>query len=345
MAKIVRYNGNLVPFASASLGTERTIFGDVTQADDITSQFTSDFLRGWGIVGPSDQPTLQDFNAVGYTHGQILAYLHQIGIAEYNATQEYHLGSFANVSGVLYVSLINNNTGNAPAASPAQWKSLAANGFSVFIASGSFTVPEGVTSINVLAAAGGGGGGGGADNSLGQTSLVGGGGGGGGGAGESILWESYAVTPLQVISITIGTGGSAGAAGVGAAGGAGGNGGNTVIGSLVTLTAGTGGGGGLRPVANSLPNGGAGASGGNGFPAGATGTDGNYTGNGGQGASCPCGGGGGSGRAATAVGIAGRPGSGFGSGGGGGGAGYGSAAAVNGGAGGAGASGVVIIRW
>ena len=73
MAKIVRYNGNLVPFASASLGTERTIFGDVTQADDITSQYTPEFLRGWGIVGPSDQPTLQDFNAVSYTHGQILS--------------------------------------------------------------------------------------------------------------------------------------------------------------------------------------------------------------------------------------------------------------------------------
>lgn len=121
MAKIVRYNGNLVPFASASLGTERTIFGEVTQADDITSQYTASFLRGWGIVGPSDQPTLQDFNAVSYTHGQILAYLHQVGVPEYNAAQEYHSGSITNLSGVLYRSLTNTNIGNAPDTSPASW--------------------------------------------------------------------------------------------------------------------------------------------------------------------------------------------------------------------------------
>lgn len=125
MAKIVRYNGNLVPFASSSLGTERTIFGEVTQADDITSQFTPDFLRGWGIVGPSDQPTLQDFNAVSYTHGQILAYLHQVGVAEFNVTQEYHLHSYTNSAGILYKSLVNGNTGNTPASSPASWQNIA----------------------------------------------------------------------------------------------------------------------------------------------------------------------------------------------------------------------------
>lgn len=124
MAKIVRYNGNLVPFASSSLGTERTIFGQVTQANDITSQYTAEFLRGWGIVGPSDQPTLQDFNAVSYTHGQILSYLHQIGMPEYNAAQEYHIGSICNVAGTLYRSLTNTNVGNTPASSPAQWREL-----------------------------------------------------------------------------------------------------------------------------------------------------------------------------------------------------------------------------
>lgn len=124
MAKIVRYNGNLVPFASSSLGTERTIFGQVTQANDITSQFTAEFLRGWGIVGPSDQPTLQDFNAVSYTHGQILAYLHQVGVAEWNALQEYHVGSVTNSSGILYISLVNTNIGNIPLSSATQWAPL-----------------------------------------------------------------------------------------------------------------------------------------------------------------------------------------------------------------------------
>lgn len=122
MAKIDRYNGNLEAPASAALGTERTIFGTGSQSDDLTDQFNAFLLRGWGIVGPSDQPTLQDFNAMGFTLGQIHAYLHQMGVAEYNATQEYHTGSIANVSGVLYVSRVDTNVGNPPASSPAQWR-------------------------------------------------------------------------------------------------------------------------------------------------------------------------------------------------------------------------------
>ena len=122
MAKIDRYNGNLVAFAQDAPGTERTIFGDTAQSNALTDQINADFLRGWGIVGPSDQPTLQDFNAMGYTHGQLLAYLHQVGVPEYNAAQEYHTGSITNESGVLYSSLVDNNVGNTPSASPSQWE-------------------------------------------------------------------------------------------------------------------------------------------------------------------------------------------------------------------------------
>lgn len=124
MPKIIRYNGNLQAFASAAPGTERTIFGDTAQANDLTSQINAEFLRGWGIVGPSDQPSLEDFNGAMYTHGQLLSYLHQVGIPEYNATQEYHLGSYATLSGALYKSLINNNTGNNPATSFTQWREM-----------------------------------------------------------------------------------------------------------------------------------------------------------------------------------------------------------------------------
>lgn len=348
MAKILRYNGNLVPFASASLGTERTIFGGVTQADDITSQFTADFLRGWGIVGPSDQPTLQDFNAVSYTNSLILSYLHQIGVAEYNPSQEYHIGSFANVSGVLYVSNINNNVGNAPASSPSQWKALPEHGLTRFTANGSFTVPSGVTVIYVSGCAAGGGGGSGGSNSGGQSSLVGGGGGGGGGAGQSIIRQPFTVTPGLVIALTLGTGGTGGTGPVtSGAGSTGASGANTVIGSLITLAGGSPGGGGNAVITNAIGGGGAGGSAGAGAPAGGVGSDGNYTGTGGAGASCPFGGGGANGRAAistTNTNAAGT-GSGFGSGGGGGGGGYGSTDPQYGGSGGAGSPGIVIIEW
>lgn len=124
MAKINRVNGNVQAFASAALGTERTVFGDVAQSDDLTAQFTADFLRGWGIVGASDQPALEDFNGAMYTHGQLLAYLHQVGVPEYNAAQEYHIGSITNSGSSLYVSRTNNNTGNTPLTSPANWRNI-----------------------------------------------------------------------------------------------------------------------------------------------------------------------------------------------------------------------------
>ena len=93
MAKIDRYNGNLEAFAADALSTERTIFGDTAQSDTLDDNITADFLRGWGLVGVNENPTKQDFNGLGFTLGQLISYLHQRGIAEWNAAQEYFDGS------------------------------------------------------------------------------------------------------------------------------------------------------------------------------------------------------------------------------------------------------------
>jgi hypothetical protein len=61
---------------------------------------------------------------MGYTLGQVLAYLHQMGVPEYNALQEFYLNSVTMSSGVAYVSLQNANTGNTPASNPAWWREL-----------------------------------------------------------------------------------------------------------------------------------------------------------------------------------------------------------------------------
>lgn len=123
-------------------------------------------------------------------------------------------------------------------------------GCQTFTTNGSFTVPDGVTTIYVSGSAGGGGGGGGYSSSnSGQ----------GGGAGQSIMKQPYQVSPGDVIAITIGSTGSAG--GVGAAGG---QGGNTVIGALATLN----GGGGGNPGTASEGGKSAGLPGGNGGIAG-----------------------------------------------------------------------------
>lgn len=241
MAKIVRYNGNLAAFASAAPGTERTLFGSVSQANDLTSQINADFLRGWGIVGPSDQPALEDFNAAMYTHGQLHAYLHQVGIAEYNATQEYHIGSVTNVAGVIYVSKIDNNTGNTPSSSPSAWDRLAKNLGAVtsivrqvFSASGTYTPSAGMIFCDVEGEGGGGGGGG--CTGAGGTSSAGGGGAAGG-------YFKVRLTAAQIgasKAVTIGAAGAAGAAGPNT----GGTGGATSIGVLATANGGLGGTGG-----------------------------------------------------------------------------------------------------
>ena len=114
MAKITRYDGNLLAFASSATGTERTIFGDTAQSDTLDDNITADFFRGWGILLSSEIPTKQDFNGLAYTISQVLAYLHQVGVPEWQTAQEYHTDSVTNRNGVLYFSTVDNNTGNDP---------------------------------------------------------------------------------------------------------------------------------------------------------------------------------------------------------------------------------------
>lgn len=114
MSKIARYQGNVRAFASDAQGLERTVFGGTNQADDLTSQITASFLRGWGIVGASEHPSLEDFNAAMYAMSQFIAYQHQIGVPEWHSEQEYHIGSICTHDGESYQSLQNANVGSQP---------------------------------------------------------------------------------------------------------------------------------------------------------------------------------------------------------------------------------------
>jgi hypothetical protein len=124
MSKIDRFNGDLKAFGSDATGTERTVFGDTSQSDTLDDNLTSDFFRGWGLIGENGFPPREWFNAVGFTATQLLAYLHQMGVAEYNSSQEYHTGSICiDGTGKIYISKIDDNVGNAlPADSDVNWK-------------------------------------------------------------------------------------------------------------------------------------------------------------------------------------------------------------------------------
>lgn len=142
MTKIVRAPGDLAAFGSDALGVERTVFGDVAQSDVLADNINADFLRGWGIVGAAEKPPKQDFNAAMYTATQLLAYLHQMGIAEWDVAQEYHEGSVCLRGGTIQVSRTNTNVGNDPLLDPlhATWTLPAARQLTNRIINGNFDI-------------------------------------------------------------------------------------------------------------------------------------------------------------------------------------------------------------
>ena len=97
--------------------------------------------------------------------------------------------------------------------------------YQTFTSSGTFSVPSGVSSVDVLVVAGGGGGG--------YE-------GGGGGAGGLIFRPGFTVTPGGTVSVTVGDGG-AGSPGPGGQSGLGSNGQNSVFGTLTAIGGGYGG--------------------------------------------------------------------------------------------------------
>jgi hypothetical protein len=126
MAKINRYDGNLLPFAKNFTGGNRTIFGETTQSDDLTDNINTKFLQGWEATTDANTfPTKQDFNAVSYVSTALASYLHQVGIPEWNAKQEYHENSFVNYNGVLYRCKTNNHTSvTDPASDTVNWEDV-----------------------------------------------------------------------------------------------------------------------------------------------------------------------------------------------------------------------------
>ena len=152
-----------------------------------------------------------------------------------------------------------------------------------FTSSGTFVVPEGITTIKISAQAGGGGGGGGSSEGTNEYRA----GSGGGGGGYSVATVS--VTPGNRLTVTVGSGGAGGAIdNAGKAGGA-----SSVKRSFSTLVTASGGGKGYEGGVVSVTSGGVTTNSGGGV--GGTGTTSNGS-NGGQGKSSPgAGGAGGSG--------------------------------------------------
>ena len=122
-----RFNGNVVPFADDATSTNRTVFGGVTQSDAIDDNLNADFKKGWEIVGLNDNPTREDFNAMGYTLGALISYLYEMGISEWNTSQNYRINSRAIGSdGKIYKSLTGTtgtpNVNHNPTTDTTNWE-------------------------------------------------------------------------------------------------------------------------------------------------------------------------------------------------------------------------------
>lgn len=123
-----RFNGNVVPFADDATSTNRTVFGGVTQSDAIDDNLNADFKKGWEIVGLNDNPTREDFNAMGYTLGALISYLYEMGIAEWNDKQKYKkysrvIGSDGKIYKALTGTTGTPNVNHNPTSDVVNWTS------------------------------------------------------------------------------------------------------------------------------------------------------------------------------------------------------------------------------
>jgi hypothetical protein len=113
----------LAKIGSLANGSPARYTGSTVDADTIQS--LSEYLAGWfSCVVGSNSPAIEDMNALNWLFARQLAYIFQSGIPEYDASTTYYIGSIVNDGfGIPYVSLTDNNTGNA-VSNASYWISL-----------------------------------------------------------------------------------------------------------------------------------------------------------------------------------------------------------------------------
>lgn len=110
-------SSNFGEFGSLAIGSP------TTTKDISTIQSLPAWIQGWqdATIGTL-RPAYQDMNATHYVAFYQLCYLLQMGLAEYDPSTTYYIGSIINISGQVYVSLQDNNIANTPSSSPSYWQ-------------------------------------------------------------------------------------------------------------------------------------------------------------------------------------------------------------------------------
>lgn len=126
MPKISRPNLNVLGFGYNAGDQDRTIFGEKIASDDLTANMNSFYSAGW--EGISLKPPRQWENGAKFTISQLVSYLFQMGISEWNTNQEYYVNSKCTspVNGFTYVSKTGTtgtpNVGNNPTTDTVNWR-------------------------------------------------------------------------------------------------------------------------------------------------------------------------------------------------------------------------------
>lgn len=127
MAKLSRFVAKI--FGSSAGPNQIGVFGSLfagsanTTTNPATAQSLSNWLTGWnGAAIDGNAPAIEDMNAAFFVHSYQIAYMLQQGIPEWNTDTVYFQNQFCSVSGSLYKSLTDDNTGNDPSTDTANWQ-------------------------------------------------------------------------------------------------------------------------------------------------------------------------------------------------------------------------------
>lgn len=119
MSKIARKTAIL--FGGSAGANQIAQFGSLAAAspsfstDPAVIQSLSNWTVGWfSGVETGNSPAIEDMNAFCYVDSYQLAYIMQAGIAEWDSGTTYYIGSLCTgvSTGIIYVSLVNNNLNN-----------------------------------------------------------------------------------------------------------------------------------------------------------------------------------------------------------------------------------------
>lgn len=110
-------SGDFGQFGSKAAGSP------VNTKDAETIQSLAAFLSGWAdAIVSGNVPELEDMNSLFLLIFQQIGYILQTGVPEWDSDTIYYTDSFCQVDGVIYISLTDDNIGNDPETSGANWE-------------------------------------------------------------------------------------------------------------------------------------------------------------------------------------------------------------------------------